>query len=239
MASPTLMISQHALQPTPTYTWHEKALPTGTCGLTVANKHSQLHQDMWALEQSSCKRSGFYMDIGSNDGSVLSNTFMLDTKFGWQGVCSDPFPHNMANRTCAVAQGVVWSEAGKPMTFDQADGGDDVFSKVDEVSSNREGAIAKSNQNFHQVTMMSKTANQIFEEHKVPPVVDFLSLDVEGSETHVLHGINFQAHCFRNVAVETNLREPDRSDMRTLFESKGYTYAGSEKFDDYYTNACA
>ena len=89
------------------------------------------------------------------------------------------------------------------------------------------------------VTFYTRTARQVFQDHRVPSVVDFLSLDVEGAEMHVLRGMDHDAVCFRNVALESNWREPMRSEMRTFLEARGYTYAGSELFDDYYQSTCA
>ena len=72
----------------------------------------------------------------------------------------------------------------------------------------------------------------------MPRVVDFLSLDVEGSEPQILRGIDYSRQCFRNVALESNLVEPARSQMRAFLEGRGYTYVGSEQFDDYYQHGC-
>ena len=40
------------------------------------------------------KRDGFYVDVGSADGTISSNTKLLD-ELGWKGVCIDPFPAQM------------------------------------------------------------------------------------------------------------------------------------------------
>ena len=39
--------------------------------------------------------------------------------------------------------------------------------------------------------------------------------------------------------LETNELEPSRSQLRAFLEARGYTYAGSEEFDDYYQSECA
>ena len=156
--------------------------------------------------------------------------------FGWKGLCSDAFPHGMTQRSCAVARAALWDEAGKSVTFDRVAAGDGVFSKLDELKSGRESLFAKSP--TEQVTLVTKTAQQVFKEHLVPPIVDFLSLDVEGAELHVLKSIDHGTTCFRSVAVEHNHVEPHRSQIRSFLEGKGYTYAGFEAFDDYYTKAC-
>ena len=232
----TRAVVDGVLQPTSRFTdWYQARLPTGAC-LSAANHHSQLHQDQRVVEATGCMRDGYYVDIGSNDGEVLSNTFALDQQFGWRGLCADPFPHNMANRTCAVEAGVMWNVAGEQVQFEATAGDGGVFGSVVGVDSGREGNIAT--HAVRNVTFVTRTAREVFAEHSVPSVVDYLSLDVEGAEMHVLRGIDHAAHCFRNVALESNLREPMRSEMREFLEAHAYTYAGSERFDDYYQNDC-
>lgn len=216
--------------------WYAKSMPTGKC-LSASEKRAQLHQDQWALEVADCKRGGYYVDIGSNDGETISNSFTLDTKFGWSGLCTDPFPHGMEKRSCAVSKSALWDQAGKEVVFDHTSGDDGVFSKLDDLESGRDGIVA--HLTTEKVTLVTKTAQQVFDEHGVPATVDFLSLDVEGAEIHVLKSMDFTKHCFRAVAIEHNFQEPNRSQMRSLLEAKGYTYSGSEEFDDYYTKVCA
>ena len=55
---------------------------------------------------------GVFLDVGSADGVVDSNTFALERK-GWTGICVDPFPTGMARRTCQMFKEVVWV-SGRP-----------------------------------------------------------------------------------------------------------------------------
>jgi hypothetical protein len=43
--------------------------------------------------------NGFFLDVGSGDGYLISNTQALEAR-GWKGICVDPFPTNMGGRTC-------------------------------------------------------------------------------------------------------------------------------------------
>ena len=91
---------------------------------------------------------------------------------------------------------------------------------------------------MHGLRTATCNERQVFDKHGVPPIIDFLSLDTEGAELRVLHGIDHAKHCFRALAVESNLVEPRRSMMRSFLEGKAYKYVGSEKWDDYYTKEC-
>jgi hypothetical protein len=62
------------------------------------------------------RRDGFYVDVGAADGTISSNTKLLD-ELGWKGVCIDPFPTHMEDRTCQVFRQPVFSESGQKVTF--------------------------------------------------------------------------------------------------------------------------
>ena len=91
--------------------WPERAHVTGKC-FEEWERASQLHQDMQALEYLGCKKDGFYVDIGANDGKQISNTFVMDTQFSWKGLCVDPFPADMEQRSCSVLKEVVSNATG-------------------------------------------------------------------------------------------------------------------------------
>jgi hypothetical protein len=47
---------------------------------------SQLHQDMFVLCMLDGKRGGTYLEIGAHEPVFISNTFLLESTFGWKGV---------------------------------------------------------------------------------------------------------------------------------------------------------
>jgi hypothetical protein len=63
--------------------------------LGLATFYSQMGQDKWVSEEVfPGVKSGFFLDVGSGDGTFLSNTKALE-QTGWTGICIDPFPRNM------------------------------------------------------------------------------------------------------------------------------------------------
>jgi len=53
---------------------------------------SQNGQDEFFLEELFVGQdSGFFVDIGANDGVTFSNTYALERK-GWRGLCVEPHP---------------------------------------------------------------------------------------------------------------------------------------------------
>ena len=47
--------------------------------------YSQLHQDMFVLSVLDGKRGGTYLEIGAYEPILISNTYLLESVFGWTG----------------------------------------------------------------------------------------------------------------------------------------------------------
>ena len=52
--------------------------------------YSQAGQDQWVTEFFENKRGGYFLDIGAHDGWGDSNTWYLEEKLGWSGICLEP-----------------------------------------------------------------------------------------------------------------------------------------------------
>jgi hypothetical protein len=67
--------------------------------LGLVTFHSQMNQDKWVSEAVfPGVKNGFFLDVGSFDGTFISNSKTLEQK-GWTGICVDPFPRNMQDRS--------------------------------------------------------------------------------------------------------------------------------------------
>lgn len=51
---------------------------------------SQIRQDLFVLSVLNFKKNGFFVDFGSTNGKSLSNTYLLEKEFGWQGILAEP-----------------------------------------------------------------------------------------------------------------------------------------------------
>lgn len=218
--------------------WHQIERPSEKC-IKISEKKSQLHQDMWVSEMNDCQRDKFYIDIGAFDGEMISNTNLLDKKYGWKGICIDPYPKNMESRTCKVDTSVLYDKTGETVTFRNA--GNSALSGIDthiKDSPPHDRDTRGSPTSMHTTTSAADT----FKKYDIPSTVDYLNMDVEGAELKILQGMVtdkvFDKHCFRTITIEHNFVEPNRTEIRKLLESQGYIYYGTEDFDDYYICDC-
>lgn len=58
----------------------------------LEESRSQSGQESFVLHMAEYKKDGTYLEIGAWDGLDLSNTFLLETKYGWRGVALDIVP---------------------------------------------------------------------------------------------------------------------------------------------------
>ncbi|MBT7908736.1 MAG: hypothetical protein HN582_14785, partial [Marinovum sp.] len=89
---------------------------------------SQLFQDLFVLFIHNEKTNGTFLEFGATNGVELSNSFMLEQKFGWTGVLAEPSPQwhsklfeNRPNTT--ILTDCIYSETGKKLDFFVSDKG--------------------------------------------------------------------------------------------------------------------
>ena len=69
--------------------------------LGLVTFYSQTGEDKWVSEAVfPGVKNGFFLDVGSGDGTFISNTKALEQR-GWTGICIDAFPRNMQDRAPA------------------------------------------------------------------------------------------------------------------------------------------
>ncbi|MQM29851.1 MAG: hypothetical protein CRU78_04570 [Candidatus Accumulibacter phosphatis] len=195
---------------------------------------SQLGQDLWVLEKTRYKRGGFFVEIGATDGVLLSNTLLLESEFGWQGICAEPNPKFYTqlrkNRQCRVADQFVGRVTGKDIEFILADvyGGDREFANGDLHKEKRDayaavGQLAK---------LTSISLDDFLQQHQAPRDIDYISIDTEGSEYDILRAFPFEKWNTRLFTIEHNFAE-QREDIRQLLEAHGYRRT-EQQWDDWY-----
>lgn len=144
------------------------------------------------LVASQGRSAGTFVELGAFDGVIDSNSYMLQHCFGWTGVLIEASPHNfgllkMSGRefgaklwhsgVCDSPGGVLqFAEgAGSPQTS-----GDFQF-------------LTKTRQMLRRNTTVSvpcRPLSDILSDSALTETIDFLSLDVEGSEAQVLRTVD-------------------------------------------------
>ncbi len=195
---------------------------------------SQLGQDLWVLEKTGYKRNGYFVEFGATDGVLLSNTWLLETEFGWKGICAEPNPKFFAklktNRQCTVSEQCISGKTGKRVEFVFADayGGSQEYANEDMHGEKRAAYRAAG----HVVNLSTISLNDFLEQHDAPHEIDYLSIDTEGSEFEILQAFPFDKWRIRLLTIEHNYTAR-RADIRALMELHGYRCI-EQQWDDWY-----
>jgi FkbM family methyltransferase len=192
---------------------------------------SQIGQDRWVSKIAFLGvNDGFFLDVGSGDGYVDSNTWTLE-RLGWTGICVDPFPKNMEGRTCRQVRKAVDSVGGRTVRFSQA-------GEVGGITEHL-GRWKPIADRARTVDLVTVTLGEILQEAGAPPFIHFVSLDIEGAEYEALRGFPFDKYTVGALAVEHNFEEPKRTQIAELLASKGYERTGGLLHDDFYLRRAA
>lgn len=186
-----------------------------------------------ALQRYAPYRDGFFIEAGAADGTTVSNTYFLERCRGWRGVLVEPVAS--AYHTCVqrrpASRVYNYALVGTAFTGDsiemRAQDSLAVYSYVQGVWDR----FGRAEPNFGRaVTVPARTLTSILDEVR-PGEIDLLSLDVEGFETEVLDGLDFDRYRPRLVLVEIIFR-PDR--QKAEIEARlGPNYVLAEKLGSY------
>ena len=80
---------------------------------------------------------------------------------------------------------------------------------------------------------IARTLRSVLRECEAPPVIDYWSLDTEGSELTLLKSFPFEDYSFRVISVEHNWL-PVRAQIRDFLEGRGYQLIRALGCDDCY-----
>lgn len=158
---------------------------------------SQAGQDLWVFGEAFNEgRKGYFIDIGAHDGIFLSNTYILECRYDWNGICIEANPDSFAqlrkNRRAICVNACLDS---RECVVDFAKRG--VMGGI--ISPNTDNRYLKS---YDVIQIKTKTLDSILREQNAPYEIDYLSIDIEGAEERVLGNFNFKQYRFNCMTIE-------------------------------------
>lgn len=182
---------------------------------------SQKDQDWLAYTSMfrNMSRQGIYVDLAANDPREFSNTYFLDKCLGWKGLCIEANPHHVVElweqRSCQVVDRCIWEEV-KEMTFQLMD---------KEKNAGLSGLMGLNKINSHQSYVdinMTCSTLQIELDRLGIHHVDYLSLDIEGSEYYALKAVDFNRVQIDVIAVEVGGTKDQNDNIIHILEENGF-----------------
>lgn len=178
--------------------------------------------DQKLLEIFKYKKNGFFIEAGAHDGVCQSNTKRLEEFHHWTGILVEP-SKCLFEKLCAARQNSLCFQCAlgshdQNNTYVYGDFNGNPMSSV--------GGTRTNNTPHHRVLVRSlqSIVDEIGIHH-----IDFLSLDTEGYELKIIHGIDFETTTFDYILIE--IYNDQYNEIISFLSNKGYELI--ENFSNY------
>ena len=192
------------------------------------------------------KKKGFYLDIGCGHPIKNNNTYLLNKK-GWHGINIDLDKENIK-----LFNDFRKNDLNLAVAVSDKEGESDLYFYHEKSALN---TLSKKNADFQKANITSikkiktQTINKIIENSPYrDQEIDFLSIDVEGSEIAILKNFNFRKYSPKVIVVEflnlslkkldiknLNINNILKSEIYKLVVSNNYTLANILHSDCFYS----
>lgn len=206
-----------------------------------AEYHSYQGQDRFVVEMLNGLHGGYFLDSGASDGCKGSNTWLLERAFGWSGICVEPndaaFSRLLVNRRCICLNCCLYDMNGTVDFLEVAGELGGITSEYNptHLDYTRRTLGAKWPEGAPPPTVRKQacTLRSILQRAGAPRVIDYWSLDTEGSELAILRSFPFDTYHFRTLTVEHN-NLTAREAIHAFLATRGYIRVRSLGIDDAY-----
>jgi FkbM family methyltransferase len=202
----------------------------------LSRSKSQIRQDIFVLTETNYKKKGFFVEFGATNGIDSNNTYLLETEFSWTGILVEPakvwIKELTENRPNAIIDNsCVWKQSNITLPFFETD--ISYLSTIEQFSSNDDHRDSRLKGKRYQVNAIS--LQDLLYKHSAPEVIDYLSIDTEGSEFEIIEAFDFSAYNIRIITIEHNFTI-QREKIFNCLTNNGYerVYQNLSDFDDWY-----
>ena len=196
---------------------------------------SQLRQDLFVLCEHDFKQNGYFIEFGAADGILGSNSYLLEKQFNWDGILCEPGKYAKDalknNRSVVIEQKCVWESSSEEILFNETE--EKLLSTIDSFSKSDNHSEARKKGKRYNVETISLL--DLLNKNKAPKVIDYLSIDTEGSEFKILNKFDFNQYKFKVITCEHNFTS-SRDKIFNLLTANGYKrkWEHISNFDDWY-----
>jgi FkbM family methyltransferase len=180
---------------------------------------SRFNEELIARDFFEDRRGGVFVDVGAADARVHSNTYVLETQFGWSGIAIDALAHygdsfrQYRPRTKFFAYFVS----------DRSDATEKLF--VDDrnqelTSATKKFMLDRGRTEFSERDVPTITLTDLLDREGIKQF-DFLSMDIELAEPKALTG--FEIDRFRPALICIETHPQTRQWIMDYFVRHGYT----------------
>jgi FkbM family methyltransferase len=205
---------------------------------SYSDSKSQYFQDLFVLKVLEYKKNGFFVEFGACDGLAGSNTFILEKKFGWNGILAEPsrvwWDSIKKNRNVNIDFRCVYSESN--LTLDFSETSDAMLSTLTPHLKSDMHGETRINNPIESYPVTTISLNDLLAYYNAPLEIDYLSIDTEGTEYEILKNFDFKKYKVKIITVEHNYKKDVRTNLFILLSMNGYELCHFELTfgDDWY-----
>ncbi|MFA5023524.1 MAG: FkbM family methyltransferase [Patescibacteria group bacterium] len=182
-------------------------------------------------------KNGYFVDIGANDGISYSNTYFFENK-GWKGLCVEPIPEIFEklqkNRICECICGAVSDQQAEYSDFLHITGALEMLSGIiNKYEKNHIARIDKEMYKSKEEKKIIQVKNYHFNQIVKNKNIDYLSIDVEGSEFDIIKNIDFSKFEIKVISIENDY---GNKNILNLLKNYGFSYLTKIGSDEIYIN---
>ena len=163
------------------------------------------------------KRNGFFVEIGSLDGIIFSNSFIFEKYLDWNGICIEPdvrwHSDIVQNRKCEISFNAISDVSNDIVDFCIHKNGGESFVKTEMREWIYNSDIMDT------IKVETKTLTDLLDSKNAPKIIDWISVDTEGSELKILSKFLNDDRYQTNFI---NVEHTGNSDINVLFENHNY-----------------
>ena len=187
---------------------------------------SESNEDINVISFFNNKTDLFFVDICGYKSNWFSNTFLLEDKYNWKGICCQPFPVVFLklknHRKAECYNYVISNKSDISLKFSrkQLSTARNINPKVTpyiEINNDKKkdniGTIVK-----------TITLQNFLNKYKASTLLHYLSINTTGSEIDILKSFDFSKYTFLYITVDNNNEETKKTELKTLLSENGYLY---------------
>ncbi len=193
-------------------------------------------QDKWVVKEiMNYKKNGFFVDLAATDGVHENNTFFLEKKLHWKGICIEPnkkfFKKLKKNRNASCFCEVIDNKVKEINFFPNKGIGGIIGDEYDNNYKKREKILNKAFEEKKIEKRKTKTLKDILLACNAPKVIDYLSLDVEGAEENIIEGFPFDEYKILSMTIERSTPK-----INKILKENDMLFVKNYKVDSFYVN---
>ena len=181
-------------------------------------------------------KNGFFVEIGAFDGLEGSNCFHFEKFLDWKGIAIEASPTQFdklkKNRKCKLINKAVSTKVEEVEFIDIVEGFKQM-SGINNIKYKENFIRAKKNEKtkFNKEILKTSTFSNVISDNFD---IDYLSIDIEGSEFEILKTIDYEKYDIKVISVENNL--PKEQSFKEFFMNKNFSYFDRIGADEIFYN---